>query len=308
VMKDGTKLSASQNPIVLMPILLLIWGSVAAVSKLVLNHLDSYQVLVYMYGIGVILFSIIMIIKVRKNIFLSWRVSEWLLVISCGIFTFLYDFLYLKSLELIPAVEASMLNYLFPIFIVVFAIPIHKEKVNRFKILAIVMGFMGTILLITKGNFANLSFTNIKGDFLAIFAAVSWGLFTNLVKKNKKDTLISTFIITVVALVLAVGGMLVYSHGKLLQMTDFYGVLWLSLSNIVFGFFLYFRALKYSTASLIASFTFFAPFVTLVFIMILLGERLTWTDCFAAVLILFSVPVQKFGDVYGAKGKKKLME
>nr|WP_236285644.1 EamA family transporter [Paenibacillus allorhizoplanae] len=72
---------------------------------------------------------------------------------------------------------------------------------------------------------------------------------------------------------------------------------WLCLSNIVFGFFLYFRALKYSSASLIASFTFFAPFVTLVFIMILLGERLTWLDGLAAVLILFSVPVQKLGDV-----------
>ncbi|CAN7543177.1 DMT family transporter [Paenibacillus sp. LjRoot153] len=297
MLKDEKKLNATQNPFVLMPILLLIWGAVAAVSKLVLNRLDSYQVLFYMYGMGVIIFAVILVIRAWGKPVKVWRFSEWLLVLACGVFTFLYDFLYLKSLELIPAVEASMLNYLFPIFIVIFAIPIHKERLNRYKILSILMGFAGTLLLVTKGDFANFSFTNVRGDLLAILAAISWGLFTNFVKKNKKDMLVSTFVMTLLAWLLSIAGMLVYSQGKLLQLIDFYGVLWLCLSNIVFGFFLYFRALKYSSASLIASFTFFAPFVTLVFIMILLGERLSWLDGLAAVLILLSVPVQKLGDV-----------
>lgn len=297
MIKEEKTLNATQNPFVLMPILLLIWGSVAAVSKLVLNRLDSYQVLYYMYGLGVVIFAVILVIQTWRKPFKIWKLSEWLLVLACGVFTFLYDFLYLKSLELIPAVEASMLNYLFPIFIVIFAIPIHKERLNTFKILSIIMGFAGTILLITKGNVNNFSFTNLRGDVLAILAAVCWGLFTNLVKKNKKDMLVSTFVMTFIAWLLSIAGMLVYSHGKMLQLMDFYGVVWLCLSNIVFGFFLYFRALKYSSASFIASFTFFAPFVTLVFIMILLGERLSWLDGLAAVLILFSVPVQKLGNV-----------
>lgn len=46
LIKDEKSLNATQNPFVLMPILLLIWGSVAAVSKLVLNRLDSYQVFI----------------------------------------------------------------------------------------------------------------------------------------------------------------------------------------------------------------------------------------------------------------------
>ncbi|WP_330217265.1 EamA family transporter [Paenibacillus durus] len=72
------------------------------------------------------------------------------------------------------------------------------------------------------------------------------------------------------------------------QKTDFYVVLWLGMSNIVFGFFLYFRELKYSSASLIASFTFFTPFVTLLFIVLLLGEILTVTDCLAAKLLIMN--------------------
>ncbi|AFC29564.1 hypothetical protein PM3016_2684 [Paenibacillus mucilaginosus 3016] len=296
------KLDASKNPYVLMPILLLMWGSLAAVSKLLLERLDSYQVMFYMYALGAVIFLAILIRKVRlKEALKSWKVSDYGLLFACGLFTFLYDFFYLKSLELIPAVEASMLNYLFPIFIVLFAVPIHNEKLTWAKLVSVGMGFLGTALLTTKGDLANLNFTNAKGDVLAILAAVSWGIFTNLVKKNKKDMVVSTFLITAVALVLSTAAMLVYSRWILPGQADFLGVLWLSLSNIVLGFFLYFRALAYSPASLIASFTFFTPFVTLLFIVLLLGERLTWVDGLAAVLILFSVPMQKIGSVLAAR-------
>ena len=298
------KIDVTKSPFLLMPILLLMWGSLAAISKLLLNNLDSYQVLFYMYGIGVAAFFIIVVFKVKFSVMLSWKRSELALLCSCGILTFFYDFFYLKSLQRIPAIEASMLNYLFPIFIVLFAIPIHKERMTIYKILSLGMGFMGTILLVSKGNLANVTFTNFKGDLFAILAAVSWGLFTNLIKKNQKDMFLSTFFITLTAFVLSVGVMITSSEFILPQRTDFLGVSWLSISNIVLGFFLYFRALKYSPASLIASFTFFTPFVTLVFIVVLLGEKLTITDYFAALLIFFSVPIQKVHNILGKKKKQ----
>ncbi|SDX58265.1 DMT family transporter [Paenibacillus sp. CF384] len=300
-----TKSELSRSPYVLMPILLLLWGSVAAVSKLVLGQLDSYQVLFYMNGIGVVVFAGIVLVKVRWRTLRLWSWRQMALIASCGLFAFLYDALYLQALDRIPAVEASMLNYLFPIFIVIFAIPIHKEKMNRYKLLSVFMGFAGTVLLMTKGDISSMKLTNWIGDVLAILAAVSWGLFTNLVKKNKQDMLISTFFITVVAFVLSAGGLFVYSNLMLPRLVDFGGVFWLSMCNIVLGFFLYFRALRYSPASLIASFTFFTPFVTLVFIMLLLDERLTLMDGLAALLILCSVPVQKLGSMLGSGEKKE---
>lgn len=293
--KQDGKLTASQSPFVLMPILLLMWGSLAAVSKLLLNHLDSYQVLFYMYGIGAVAFLAIFLIKGRFRRLFAWKLSEIGLLIVCGVLTFGYDYFYLRSLALIPAVEASMLNYLFPLFIVLFAIPMHGEKLNFMKTISIVMGFAGTILLITKGNLAHVAFTNWHGDLFAVLAALCWGLFTNFIKKNRQDMMSSTLFITLVAFVLSAGTLLTSSRWILPGHSDAYGVVWLSLSNIIFGFFLYFRALKYSTASLIASFTFFTPFVTLVFIVWLLGEKLTVMDCLAAFLIIFSVPIQKLG-------------
>ncbi|QHT58560.1 DMT family transporter [Paenibacillus lycopersici] len=310
------KLRASQNPYVLMPLLLLMWGSLAAVGKLLLRQIDSYHVMFYMYGFAVAAFAVIMLFKRSRRgraDFDStaarpyvWTIRSAALLLACGLFSFLYDFLYMQSLSRIPAVEASMLNYLFPIFIVLFAVPIHKEKLNRFKLLSVAMGFLGTVLLMTKGDPGSLHLTNPAGDALAILAAVCWGLFTNLAKLNKQDMLMSTFMMTVIAFLLSACSLFAYSNLTLPAPPALGGVLWLGMSNIVIGFFLYFQALRYSPASLVASFTFFTPFVTLALIVLLLGEKPTTTDYAAALLILASVPVQQIGSRIAARGKGQL--
>ncbi|QHW32281.1 DMT family transporter [Paenibacillus rhizovicinus] len=304
---NAKKLRASQNPYVLMPILLLMWGSLAAVSKLLLREIDSYHVLFYMYGFAVIAFALILLVKRRTVTAYVWTSRTAALLLACGLFSFLYDFFYMQSLARIPAVEASMLNYLFPIFIVVFAIPLHKEKLNRYKLLSIAMGFLGTVLLMTKGDLSSLAFTNPAGDALAILAAVSWGLFTNLAKKNKQDMLLGTFFITVIAFLLSACSLIAFSSPSVPGPSALGGVLWLSMSNVVIGFFLYFQALRYSPASLIASFTFVTPFVTLALIVLLLGEKLTTVDYAAALLILAGVPVQQIGSAIAARRKQQLI-
>lgn len=289
-MHPQVKKNGSTNPFVLMPILLLMWGSVAAVSKLLLGRLDSYQLLFYMYGIGAAVFTVIVLIRGGLSAMRSWTVRAWLILAACGLFSFLYDFLYFKALERIPAVEASMLNYLFPICIVLLALPMNKEKLTGGTALAVLMGLAGTWLLMTKGNPAQLRFTDMAGDLYAIGAAVSWGVFTNLLKWNKQDTVQSTFVITCFALLFSTCALLANSGFAWPGQTDLYGALWLAMSNVVLGFFLYLRALSHSPATLIASFTFFTPVVTLVYIFILLGEPLTLTDGLAALLIVLSVP------------------
>ncbi|BAU26025.1 EamA domain-containing membrane protein RarD [Aneurinibacillus soli] len=291
------KVDATKNPFILMPILLLMWGSLAATSKLLLKNLDSYQVLFYMYGIAVLVYAVILIVKVKPRELLTWTSKDFVLLILCGVFAFLYDFLYIKALERLPAIEASMLNYLFPIFIVLFAIPINRERLDVYKVISIGLGFAGTVLLITKGKFTNISFTNVEGDLMAIFAAVCWGLFTNLAKKNSKDIVISNIFITFVASILSICSLFTFSQFKVPTIADFSGFLWLSISNIILGFLIYIRALKYSSASLVASFTYFTPCVTVLFIILMVGERLTIVDFIAFLLICISVPIQRIGKV-----------
>lgn len=305
VQMKSKKMDVTKNPFILMPVLLLMWGSLAATSKLLLKNLDNCQVLFYIYGFAVLIYSVFLLGKNKMGELRTWKGKDVVLLLLCGLFAFLYDFLYVRALEILPAIEASMLNYLFPVFIVLFAIPINQEKLNIFKVVSIGFGFTGTVLLLSKGNFANISFTSIKGDLLAILAAVSWGLFTNLTKKNNKDIVLSNIFITITAFILSISSLLAFSRFKVPEPADFSGLIWLSISNIILGFFIYIRALKYSSASLVASFTYFTPIVTVLFIILMVGERLTMIDFWAFLLICIGVPIQQLGKVKFIQHRKK---
>ncbi|CAI6086032.1 hypothetical protein COHCIP112018_04896 [Cohnella sp. JJ-181] len=73
-----------------------------------------------------------------------------------------------------------MLNYLFPIFIVLLAIPIHKEKLNRYKMFSVAMGFLGSLLLLTKGDIANIKFHELQRGPLRGFGCGELGVVYEL--------------------------------------------------------------------------------------------------------------------------------
>jgi len=61
------------------------------------------------------------------------------------------------AFSLAPAGQVNVVNYLRPIFIVVFSIIILKEKFNYKTIAAILISFLAAILVFTKGSFLNFS-------------------------------------------------------------------------------------------------------------------------------------------------------
>jgi drug/metabolite transporter (DMT)-like permease len=46
-----------------------------------------------------------------------------------------------------PAQEAFIVNYTWPIWVVIFAVIILKEKINKRKIIAIILGFIGVYIV-----------------------------------------------------------------------------------------------------------------------------------------------------------------
>lgn len=274
------------NPYVLMVILLILWGSLAAVSKLVLQKLDSFQVQFYIFGIAVLIMTPLLFINGKVREFKSITGKEYVKLFLFAVPSFLYFFLYTMSLKRIPAVEASMINYLFPIMIVLFSIPINNEKFDRFKLLSLVLGFVGMVIIVTGGHVGNIRISDITGDLLALGAAISWGIFSNLGKRNKSDAQVSNYIYTVVTFLLSALSVLLFSRFTVPTTASFAGLLTLALSNVVLAYYIWFRVLKSAPTLLAANLSFFAPFVTLLFIVLLLGERITLVQVLGLLAIL----------------------
>ena len=273
------------NPYALMPALLIFWGSFAAVSKLMLADMDGYLVLFFIFLSGAAAMTAAGLIN--KKLFglnrLGLKKSRAL--VFNGVFHFLYYFLYILALESVPSVTASMINYLFPIFIIVFAVPINKERLTAVKAVSAAVCFAGVAVILTDGRFNRVNIPNAAGGLLALGAAISWGLFSNFGKKNESGPFESYFVYVITGLMLSIPAVLIKSSFVFPGYVGLAGCFWLGLSNLALAFPIWFKALK-SSSSGAANLSFFAPFVTLIFIAALTDEIIAPSAVAGVILIV----------------------
>lgn len=256
-----------------MPAILLLWGSFAAVSKLTLGSIDSFQLQFLMFGISSVILTAWIAVRRGFGEIARMRAKDVGAALLCGLPYYLYYFLYTLALKMIPATEASMLNYLFPVMIVLFAIPINRERLTPLKAASMLLGLAGAVLLLTGGKITGLSFTNLAGDLLALGGAVAWGLFSNFGKRNRAGTTASIWLYTVESFALSCVSLACFSRPALPGLLPLAGAAWIGLSNVVLSLPLWLFVLKSAPTAFAASFSFVTPFVTLLFIVLLTGER-----------------------------------
>jgi len=95
-----------------------------------------------------------------------------------------YHALYFAALDLAPPAEAGLLNYGWPLLIVLFSAPILGMKLNRYHAIGTALSAIGCLLLlvardssVARGGLAWL------GDLLAASAAVTWALYSVLSRR-----------------------------------------------------------------------------------------------------------------------------
>lgn len=91
-----------------------------------------------------------------------------------------YHFFYFLALKNSPAVEANLINYLWPLLIVVFATFLPGERLRWFHLAGAGAGFIGAALLVTKGQSLNFEPAYTLGYVSAVVCAVIWASYSVL--------------------------------------------------------------------------------------------------------------------------------
>ena len=60
--------------------------------------------------------------------------------------------LFFKALTLMPMAEASAIGFMTPMLVTLFAVPILKEKISRRRWIAVIIGFIGVIIIVRPGG------------------------------------------------------------------------------------------------------------------------------------------------------------
>ena len=101
---------------------------------------------------------------------------------SVGLFN---SFTYLALIHT-QVINASLFNAAIPAIIILLCLLFKVEKTNKFQILGLIISVLGIITIITKLNLDILLSLNFnKGDLIMVGGALTWGIYSTLLKRKK---------------------------------------------------------------------------------------------------------------------------
>lgn len=265
----------------------LLWGSVFAVGKLLLVELDNLQVLFFDTLFALLGLFFIVLLQRKKTIIRTYSKQDYVTFAWMGFLgMFLYGFFLYTALGLLSAQEASILNYLWPIMVVIFAGLILKEKITRPKILGVTCSFFGIAIVISKGDFSTLRFGSIFGIFSAVAAALSYGLFSVFGKKQNYEGFTSMMFFYFFGTFFSFIAVLFFSEiPTKLSLYQIAGLLCLGIATGL-GYVCWFRALKHGDTVKVSNLIFLTPFLSLVYIYFLTGEKILVSSVVGLIIII----------------------
>jgi len=113
----------------------------------------------------------------------SWKI--WLLGIG-GLF--LYHAFYFAALDNAPAIDASLIAYLWPLLIVLFSGFLPNERTRLWPIFGAFLGFLGAVLIILGKGETQWAEEYALGYFFAFLCAFTWSGYSILSRLSGKVT------------------------------------------------------------------------------------------------------------------------
>lgn len=150
---------------------LLLWATLAALTTAA-GDLPPFELVALSFGLAAIVGLAVQAVRGRPpRVLLRQPLGAWAL--SVGAF-FGYHALYFVALTAAPAVEANLVNYLWPLLIVLFAASLPGERLRVRHALGAGAGFAGTALLLLGAEEASVPPGSALGYVAAAAAAVVW--------------------------------------------------------------------------------------------------------------------------------------
>lgn len=99
----------------------------------------------------------------------------WLIGIG-GLFG--YHLLYFFALRMAPPVHVNLLNYLWPLFVVMLSALLPGERLRWWHVAGALLGLAGAAILVSGGGVVSIQAEQAWGYVMALAGALTWGLYS----------------------------------------------------------------------------------------------------------------------------------
>ncbi|MBA7540598.1 hypothetical protein ES705_32897 [subsurface metagenome] len=174
------------------------------------------------------------------------------------------------------------------------SIPLLKHKVSKRSILALLISFIGVYFISSQGNLMQLGRSNPLGVALAVGSSLIWSLFWIFNVKDKRQDVVKLFMNFFFAVIFIFLTNLLLKNIVIPDIKGILSSVYVGLFEMGITFVVWLKALKYTkSADRISNFVFLAPFFSLIFIHIFVGETIYYTTIVGLILIAGGIFFQK---------------
>jgi drug/metabolite transporter (DMT)-like permease len=160
---------------------ILMWSSLAALT-VATGKIPAFQLAAMTFAIGALVGPLTWIWRPDAIRALSQPPAAWIVGVG-GLFG--YHALYFLALRFAPPAEAGLLNYLWPLLIVLFSSLLPGERLAPHHIIGAVFGLAGTTLLFVGNSAGGFAPNQLPGLIAAFVAAFVWAAYSVMSRKLK---------------------------------------------------------------------------------------------------------------------------
>src|SRR5262247_602251 len=160
---------------------ILMW-SLLAVMTVATGKVPAFQLAAMTFAIGAMVGSLTWIGRGEAIVALRQPPLAWAVGVG-GLFG--YHALYFLALRFAPPAEAGLLNYLWPLLIVLFSSLLPGERLLAHHIIGALLGLAGTVLLLMGGSSSGFEAGQLPGLAAAFIAAFVWASYSVMSRRLK---------------------------------------------------------------------------------------------------------------------------
>ncbi|WAH35874.1 DMT family transporter [Alicyclobacillus dauci] len=268
-------------------VLVVLWGISFAIYKVALNYAPPliFAGIRTLLG-GIVVLMIALLSRKQPNFIKHF----WVYAISAVFNVILFFGLQTVGLNYLPAGLFSVLIYLEPVLVGVFAWLWLGEQMTWRKVVGLIFGFMGVAAISARSLTSHVSGVGI---LIGILTAVFWAIGTVYTKRAQERV----DMMWLLAIQFLIGGILITIAGSA---TESWGaVTWSApfiLGTLFGGFFgialswmIWFYLVKSGDASRVAAITFLVPLIAVVTSVLFLHEAVSVWLVFGLILIILGI-------------------
>jgi len=272
----------------------LFWSTAPTAFKLGLRYQDTFQLLTGATLSSFVILGMILIPggRFRKLASFGWRDLGFSLLMGF-LNPIAYYLILFRAYSILPAQVAQPLNMIWPIVLVLISIPMLRQNIGWKSIGAMLLSFAGVFVVSLQGGSTGNDPENKLGIILALSTSLIWSFYWIFNARDKKDPVVRLFLNFLFAsLFLIVLGLL---KGDLFpgSLQAWGTAAYVGVFEMGVTFVLWLMAMQYAPSTdRISNLVYIAPFLNLVFVNLVLDEKIFQTTVYGIILLVSGIVIQ----------------